>query len=300
MMQSFQDNPALKRSMLQKAQAFQASDDWNSRPVYWNGKGGSLVGGLLGSDDLDQWVEEFGLPKWMALLLDMVAVTLPSAEDAKAAQISLLEALPVGADLNACGNVVLVHFLKEAETDIASLSENHPLRAALTDVMALHDAELAGKSPQPAEWRKARSEAIAATDQAVPDSLEAKFGAVIEAAAWNPRTSRSVVADTFRSWINARRDAAVQQKVGEQGLISFEETKKLLDRIHTEERKTRKDPKEFIHVFGILEERYPKEHKDMMDFHRIQHEEAIRQRQAAFQIIISTLKNSQDQVRCTC
>jgi len=299
-MQSFQDNPALKRSLLQKAQAFQASDGWTTRPVYWDGKGGSLVGGLLGSEDLDQWTREFALPKWTALLLDMVAVMPPSAEEAKAAQISLLEALPVGVDLDQYGNLVLSRFLKETEKDLSFLPTNHPLRASLAGVMALHEVEMSGKSLKPSEWRKARSEAIAATDQAAPDSPEAKFGAVIEAAAWDPRTSRSVVADTFRSWINARRDATVQQKVGEQGLSTFEETKHLLGRIHEEERKKRKDPEEFIHVFGILEERYPKEYRDMRDFHRIQHEEAVRQRQAGFHIIISTLESAEVKSRCTC
>lgn len=299
-MQSFLDNPALKRSLLQKAQTFQASDGWTTRPVYWDGKGGSLVGGLLGSEDLDQWTREFALPKWTALLLDMVAVMQPSAEEAKAAQISLLEALPVGVDLDQYGNLVLSRFLKETEKDLSFLPTNHPLRAILAGVMELHEAEMLGKSQKPAEWRKARSEAIAVTDQAAPDSLEAKFGAVIEAAAWDPRTSRSVVADTFRSWVNARRDVVVQQKVADQGLLTFEETKALLDKIHAEERKKRKDPKEFIHVFGIMEERYPKEHKDMMSFHRIQHEEAVKQRNKGLDIIISGLKSSSSLFRCIC
>lgn len=297
-MQSFQDNPELKRSMLHKAKAFQTSGNWSNRPVYWDGKSGSLVGSLLGGEDLDQWTREFALPKWVALLLDMIAIMQPSAEDAKAAQISLLEALPVGVDLDQYGNLVLSRFLEETDKDLSFLSATHPLRVALACVMELHKAEMTGKSLEPSEWRKVRSDAIAATDQTATDSPEAKFGAVIEAAAWDLRTSRSVVADTLRSWINARQELFVQQKVSERGLSTFEETKSLLEKIHEQERNKREDPKEFINVFEILEEYYPKEYKDLKDFHQIQNEETVRNRQEGFHIILSTLESSKIKHRC--
>lgn len=300
MAQSFHDSADLKQAMVQKARSFQESGAWVSRPLHWDGETGSLVGALLESEDLDQWNSQFGLPKWLALLLDMVAATISTPKEGMAAQLALLEAVPVGVDLDRQGNLLILRFLRETEKDLAFLDADHPLRVSLRDAMELHDMELAGAAPKPALWRKVRSAAIAETDRAVKESPEAQFGGVIEAATWSPRTSRSVVPDTFRSWVNARRDAAVQRQVGERGLLTVKETKSLLEKIHEEEKKKRKDKKEFIHVFGILEEKYPKEHASMMDFLRTQHKESLQQWENALGILLGVFEEAHCPDRCTC
>lgn len=290
-MLSFLDNPGLKNSLLDNARSFQESKLWTSRPLHWDEESGSLVGGLLGSKDLDQWTREFALPKWLAFLVDMVAATASSEENGKASQIALLAAVPVGVDLNCYGNRILIRFLEVIRRDVSDFPLGNSMLDSLDGVMALHEAELMGNMPAPSLWKKARVYAISVTDQAENNDLEAKCGAVIEAAAWSPQSSRSSISDTFRSWINARGEIALERHVVEFGLLNSEGIKSLLREIYLEQKEKNKNSEEFINVFDVLEKQFPDKHKKLIAFEKIQREEGVKQREDAMDILVSVLES---------
>ncbi len=86
-------------------------------------------------------------------------------------------------------------------------------------VAALHARSADGLPVTPEEWQVARDDAIAASDAVAPDdTYAAALGAMVEAAAWPPAVSRTVLVDTFRLWQEARleqRQAAPAQEAAD-------------------------------------------------------------------------------------
>ncbi len=250
MRSAYLGEPQRKAQVLERLHALAKEDAWAMRPVYWSAKGGSIVGNLLQSEDLDEWERRFGLPKWLALLVDTLFASAPDLPRAVESGMALLQAVPIGEDLTAAGHRILVEFLAGREYGVrTSLPEDRPPRALAT-VVGLHDRAIRGDPVTPEEWRLVRRQAVAETDHAPEHSLEAEFGSCIEAAAWNPSQSRTSVSDTCRKWMGAM----VSQSFANDPEWTLEDdalTKTRLEQLYAQEVKL-KGEGERIDVFKLL------------------------------------------------
>jgi hypothetical protein len=107
----------------------------------------------------------------------------------------------VGQDLGSVAPALMEWLLSDSEHGIHRFAENEAVRRMIGRVAELHRRAATGDAPPEAEWRAARTAAMAATD-ACENSLEKSVAAAAEAAAWNPATSATVVSDTVRAWDN--------------------------------------------------------------------------------------------------
>jgi hypothetical protein len=217
-----------------------------------------LVGSLLHSDDLGEWERLFGLPKWLALALDGLLVSALDVQRGVAAGIALLEAIPVGVDVRAAGNRFLWELLEGTKDGLIALLPTGGLADVLHKVAALHWRRLKDAEIAPEEWRQTRRQALALTDTLDKGSPEAAIGACIEAAAWDPATSRTVVSDTCRCWIGVMSQAAAAR----QSNWTPEDDARihaLLGRLHADAKAKAGDGGGGINAFKLLEQQQPQE-----------------------------------------
>ncbi|EEF24330.1 conserved hypothetical protein, partial [Ricinus communis] len=202
-MHAYHSNPDVRDAALDRLRRNAAAGRLAPGPLFWNGAKGSLVGCMLESDDLAQWVDVLGLPQWLATTADGIAVTLPSADATLAFGVELLGAVRPGADVTTAGSAVILDALTDAGDFIGKLADVPAELAQLSaQVQALHRRLLDGDRPAPAEWRAARRAATAQTDTLTSDLLQS-LGTCVETAAWDATTSTAVVFDTLRVYSRA-------------------------------------------------------------------------------------------------
>jgi hypothetical protein len=257
---SYHGEVRCKQRLLERVRtrALQSESAWVKRPVYWNGTAGSFVGSLLQGDDLSKWERLFGLPKWMALAIDTLFAEAPDLQQGIASGISFLEAVPIGADLRTAGNQMLHELLSDGEGSVASLLPTDLLRDVARSVANLHGRTLQGFEVTPEEWRIMRRYAVAKTDLAEVKSIESVFGACIEAAAWDPTTSRTAVSDTCVGYIRATTELAVARHSNWTS-DDDDRIRALLNSLHANAVAQEGYDGSFVDVFKLLAEHHPKQ-----------------------------------------
>ncbi|MGO0788788.1 hypothetical protein ACTOWA_02840 [Herbaspirillum seropedicae] len=200
---TFHNNQALKGAMLARFCAHLEAGRVKSLPNTWNGETGSVIGCATESDDLAVWTTALGLPKWLALLIDAVAAGQGTPEAFALAGRPTLEAIPVGVDLERAGSEFVLKLLADIGIWLGKAAPHVPLSEVLATVTALHEAVLAGKRPEAADWRAARRAAMAVADSCAEHSIEQLMASTVEAAGWDAGHSPTMITDVMRAWVNA-------------------------------------------------------------------------------------------------
>jgi hypothetical protein len=198
-MRAFHADPAIRLELLTRLEAHAQAGEIVNRANFWqDGKGGP-VACLVHDTSLVVWQERTGIPRAVGNALDMVASNLDGPERAARFALEWLEAVAVGQDLRSVAPALIDWLLTDSEHGVLRFAEGEALRQTISRVAELHRRVAAGDAPPEAEWRAARTAAIAATD-AGGNAGEKLIAAAAEAAAWNPATSATVVSDTVGVW----------------------------------------------------------------------------------------------------
>jgi len=285
---AFCGNQQCKQQAMEHLRGLRQGGTWVTRPLHWNGSAGSLVGSLLRGEDLDEWVSRFGLPKWLALALDELFVAAPSVEEGVDQGIAMLDAIAPGARLDAAGSQFLRGLLEDA--DLAAAVAGHgALAEAQRRVAALHGSRRADEPAVAAAWRTARRDTVALTDTLPTGSPLAATGACIEAAAWDPASSRTVVSDALRNWLIAKTVAATS---GHWSADDEERVDRLSEHLYAQAREQASDPEAFIDLFKLLEEHHPDEAAGIKAHAHRQHEQRILAWRRAAALMLDALRSA--------
>lgn len=188
---AFHGDPTLKAQMQDRLARAGAEDCLIVGATSWDGLQGTMAG-LLGEGDAKAFAAATGIPASIGdlfdLLLQFVAQTSEAAVQTARAWI---EALPVGADTTALPSQIVLRML--------TYPEFGAVEGVRHDVVRLHEREARGLRTERNDWSVVRATAVAEADATNDSAL-----AMTEAAAWSPLTSRTVLTDTFRGWLNAR------------------------------------------------------------------------------------------------
>lgn len=176
--------------------------------VAWSEAKCSAVGCLIDSDDLALWESKLGLPAWFALVFETAVGGGRDAAAAVAIGAGLLQAIPLGADLDRAGSGLILRVLDDAAAVMTPGGLEPALAVAMQQITDLHRRVLAGEQIAPADWKTARRSATSLTDT-VQEPLQRAVARCVESAAWDPLRSRSAALDTLRQWRNAHRDKDV-------------------------------------------------------------------------------------------
>jgi hypothetical protein len=255
---AYRGDAACKQQLLQRLRDLERADRWVVRPLHWNGEVGSLVGSLLRSEDLDVWEADLGLPKWLALALDGVFAAAADAGLGARAGIDLLDAITPGADLGPAGSRCLLDLLQDPVHGLTTLAAADALAEPLRMVAALHRDRTHGVPVDAQQWRRVRRAAVEATNALKVNAPEALVGACIEAAAWDPAGSRTVVSDTLRTWSWVMGAGA--EPLGNMPDMSDEEDARiraLLARLYADALAASDETQPYIDVLELAAERHP-------------------------------------------
>jgi hypothetical protein len=200
-MQAFHADPAIKQEFLTRLEAHAQAGEIINRANVWNDGKGGPVACIVHDTDLAVWQERTGIPRAVGSALDIVASYLDEPEQAARFVLEWVEAVEVGQDLGGVAPALLEWLLSDGEHGIHRFAEHEVARQMIGRVAELHRRAATGDAPPEAEWRAARTAAMAATD-ACENPLEKSIAVAAEAAAWNPAASATVVSDTVRAWVN--------------------------------------------------------------------------------------------------
>jgi hypothetical protein len=200
-MQAFHADPAIKQEFLARLQVHAQAGEIINRASVWNDGKGGPVGCMVHDTDLSVWEQRTGIPKAVGSALDIAASYLDEPEQAARFVLEWVEAVEVGQDLGCVAPALIEWLLSDSEHGIHRFAEHEAVRRMISRVADLHRRAATGDAPPEAEWRAARTAAMAATD-ACETPLEKSIAAAAEAAAWNPATSATAVSDTVRAWVN--------------------------------------------------------------------------------------------------
>lgn len=254
---AYKGDTALKVASLERLDALAADKKLISRPIFWDGEQGSLVGALVQGDDLDRWEKSLGLPKWLALAVDGLMASAPSMDDALSAGLGVMRDIAPGADLSHQGSLYLAEVLEDVEKQCADAE----LQDVARKIAETHRRAAAGDKVEAAEWRRLRKHAVALTDRlgegSGENAIEAGWARCVEGAAWDPMVSRSVVSDTRNAWVQAM--AAKKLEKSSLPPEEVEDIKKTLGELHKKavEALPPGEEQPFIDVFKLLEEHAP-------------------------------------------
>lgn len=226
---------------------------------HWTDGKGSLAACLIGSADPDVWRERLGLAPWVAFALDTVTNGLATPQ-AQLFAGALLRSAPGEVDARRASHAAALILGALGDAPLNPL-----LDEALAAVKAAHAALARGDEVEPPHWRRLRRLAIDASNAAdggkdnPATDAEAEglvaLGAVIEAAAWDPRGSATMVSEVLRHWMHL---AVVRAKVTADWSPQDDERIKLLLE-EMSEKYIVPDPQEKRDVFQLLEVHYPAE-----------------------------------------
>ncbi len=273
-MLAYHGNPQLRQQVLDRLQALVQAEKWVHRPIHWNGEAGSVVGSLLQSENLDAWEADFGLPKWLALVIDAMTASNPAG--GVPWSLRVLQGIEPGTPMATAGSRCVLELLQGERHGLVQQSAPAELAEALATVTALHQARLAGQDVAPTQWRQARRAAVAATNLHAAGSLGAALGTCIEAAAWDPAQSRTAVSDTLRGWMGVKICAAMEAYPW--GKAEDEQMHAMLGALHAEAKAAR-PPEEAgsINVFAMLEERHPEWARRASEVNRFRNSQYVEQ-----------------------
>ena len=137
-MQAFHNDPAIKAKYVARLQAHRAAERL-VQGTGWNGAKGCAVGCTLENYSHARYVEELGLPEWLARLEDALFEGLPKGE-AEAFAVDFLNTIPVGAAVSGVRHQLAI--LRQ-QGNLARLKDNPEpyaaeCRAAIQGVIDWH------------------------------------------------------------------------------------------------------------------------------------------------------------------
>lgn len=144
-MQAYNNDPALKTDLLNQMRVHRKADAVISGR-YWEGGKGCAVGCLThdpdgGHDKYEQW----GIPKELAYLEDVLFESLPKKE-ALVWPERFLSAIPVGADLSGIWHQWCAETLRMDLLTLKEVKEDKAATAAIEAVAVLHESNAADAS----------------------------------------------------------------------------------------------------------------------------------------------------------
>ena len=206
---TFHGDPSIKAKYLEQIIAHEKADEIVKGKYWENGKG-CAVGCIIHGGDHAKFEPLFGIPEWMARLIDTLFEGLPN-EDAKKFPRRFWEAIPENKNLESVKWKFCSFILKENIKGVLSLDIEEGLKkkvgAAIRNVLAVHTeaiktgkwsesaARSAGSAAESAAWSagSARSAAESAAWSAGSAALSARSagsaawsaGSAAESAAYN-------------------------------------------------------------------------------------------------------------------
>jgi hypothetical protein len=207
-LRAYQGDATKKQLLLARLRVLAEQEKLATRPLHWDGTGGSIVCSALGSDELDFWESELGLPKWLALCVDGIANWMQDGRAGLAAGIGLLDAVPVGEDVSPVGSHFLIHLLDDSTDGLSTVCSDAEQVQLIKSIVTLHRLCTEGRKVTRTDWAEVRKAATALRDKASPDSVDDAVNGAIEAATWDPLISRSAVSDTEYQWVLAMSEVA--------------------------------------------------------------------------------------------
>lgn len=197
---AFHGSPALRDAALGRLANHVEQGELVAGIFQWTGTAGSLAACLIDGNDPQRWVDQLGLPNWLAPAIDTVAGSLPPARGLIKVR-AMLQAIAPGSDLERCGSRMIGQVLDQAVGTLIDPPLPEAGAMALQQVGELHRRCVAGDTVGTSAWRQARKAAMAATDAVLEQpGLHAAIRC-IEAAAWDPATSPSAVSEVLRAWM---------------------------------------------------------------------------------------------------
>ena len=172
---SFHNDPQVKARYLQRVrQQAQANEIVKGR--YWDGGKGCAVGCTIHGADHGEYEAALGLPRWLAWLEDTLFEHLPPGR-ARSFPAEMLDAIPVGKDLDHVKEQFLLFLLEENVQRVRELNLGSPVKsrvlAALSQCRRCYDAIQDGKIDRAKLARSAETAARSARAQAVLAELVA-------------------------------------------------------------------------------------------------------------------------------
>lgn len=256
-MLSFNNDVALKQQILDHLNQLPVDETvWKRSAIAWDGTAGSFVGHIIKSEDLADW-ENLGLPKWLALTLDYFLITTSDLQTGISANIELINAIPVGKDIDNVGSQYLIELIANDDIGIQNTTQNEQLLNALNSIISIQKQCLMQEDIAPATWHSLRKTMVENSQTYEDESLEYLISTFAEAAAWNPASSRTAVSDSVRVWGRVKSKAEPSPDWTQERETHV---RGLLDKLHSEAKaKQPEDSEEFIDVFKLLEQYEPEE-----------------------------------------
>jgi hypothetical protein len=284
MLHAYQGNSVTKQALSERLGVLAERRNLETRPIFWDGKCGSIVGSALRSDDLDLWASELGLPKWLALCIDGIANGMRPVEAGLAAGIGLLDAIPVGADVSSVGSCFIGHLLDDPNNGLSTICTRVESAQLIADIASMHRLCAEGGRLIPSDWTGLRSAAIALRKEDVSGSVDDAIDAGIEAAAWDPLVSRSAVSDTQRQWVWAMTLVADKKA----WCAEDDHIRSLLGQLYERARAEQADA--HIDVFELLKQKHPEMWERAMARNASQRERPAIAWRKVEQVLLSQLK----------
>jgi hypothetical protein len=207
---AFAGDPEIRAALLARLAGHGAGGTLDPAGDRWNGTGGTPSGCIAASDDPKAFEAATGYPAGLGLLLDHLCARIQDPQAAAALATDWLGRVAPGADLTNVPSHLVAFMLEEGLGNAKWPAEIQGVSETLCGILALHRRSASGDTPLRAEWSAVQSAAIAATD-AVTDPLGLTYGALAEAAAWDPVVSRSTLVDVASKWYAVRsRQASLE------------------------------------------------------------------------------------------
>lgn len=254
----------------------------------WDGATGSLVGCLIESDDVTRWVQGYGLPAWLAQVLDPLSESQPGHPALQAFGAAVLDAIAPGADLEPGGSRLILALLDDLAAQVDAATQPDALTAAVAGVRALHQASADGQQHSAADWKAARRLALQATD-ALTEPSQRALASCAETAAWDPARSSSCVFDTITTWRSALADKIIR----EFGWTDADDKDMEITLRQLYETYLLPAPDLKLTVFDLLEEHYPEKAFRLREYYRHQRESGAKTARRATDILLGILGSTQ-------
>lgn len=188
-MLSYHNDQSIKERYVARFDAHRRADEVIQGTAFAAGKG-CFVGCTLDGYDHSLFPIELGWPEWLAYLADDIFEGL-AAEDAPQFGTDLLDAVPVGVDLEPVRHLMAIRRLGRVRAGVEELPEADYIPAVLSaidGVIKLHEAEAAGISRTEADWQSVGSAARSATGRSA-EWAERSAGSAAGSAEWAARSA---------------------------------------------------------------------------------------------------------------
>lgn len=207
---AFAGDPEIRSTMLARLAGHAAGGTIAHGGERWNGIGGTPSGCIAASDDLKVFEAATGYPACLGLLLDHLCARIGDLQEAATLAGNWFERVAPGVDLAGVPSRLVAFMLGDALDSTEWTAETEGVSEALRGILALQCRAASGDTPTRAEWRAVRTPAIMATD-AVADPLGQAYGALAEAATWDPLVSRSTLVEAAAKWCRLRARRASRE-----------------------------------------------------------------------------------------